>query len=59
LNALTPEQLAVLFGVLVCSAFAWWLGGLFAYLSREGVFLFLRRSPRWRRFDRAMRKVMA
>ncbi|WP_458789031.1 hypothetical protein [Dyella jiangningensis] len=35
-----------------------WLGGLFAGCSNHFLWLFLRRSSRWRRFDRAMRKVM-
>ena len=39
------------------SAFGAWLGYLFAQFTWHCVWAFLRRSPRWRRFDRAMRSV--
>ncbi|MGO4521255.1 hypothetical protein AB4076_11630 [Dyella sp. 2RAF44] len=38
---------------------ACWAGRFMGEMSFHGVWLFVRRSPRWRRFGRAMRKVMA
>ncbi|MDR3445143.1 hypothetical protein [Dyella sp.] len=58
MTTLSPEQLVEIartltLGVLLCSLLAWWIGGLFAHLSREGILLFLSRSRRWQRFRRA------
>lgn len=64
MNAITQDQLVVIAntlmaGVLVCAVLGWWVGGVLSWLTREGVFLFLRRSPRWRRFRRADARLAA
>lgn len=53
--AVSHTSIAAFWGCI----FACWLGSFAGRLSWHGVWLFLRRSRRWRRFDRAMRKVMA
>jgi hypothetical protein len=57
---------ALAYAIIRISVFAFfgsfvagWCGRFFGGLSFHFVWLFLQRSPRWRRFDRAMRKVMA
>jgi hypothetical protein len=64
MTVITPDQLAefirgLILGVLIMCALGWFLGSSLAFLAREGIFFFLRRSPRWRRFDRAMRRLFA
>lgn len=45
---------------LILSSFvACWLGASLGRASYHFLFLFIRRTPRWRRFDRAMRKAFA
>ncbi|RAO78194.1 hypothetical protein [Dyella jiangningensis] len=64
MNVITPEQFGEV--VLVCwkafffgAVVAVWVGKLFADATVSLIFEFLWRWPRWRRFRRAARKVMA
>jgi hypothetical protein len=64
MNVVTVDQLshaaaAFLLCVGVLSFLASVIGIWFARASYDCMFLFVSRSPRFRRFDRAMRKVMA
>jgi len=54
------QALAGAFWVLLLGAFmACWLGAFVGRGTYWALFLFVRRLPRFRRFDRAMRKVFA
>jgi len=64
MNVVTVDQLsqaagAFLMCVGVLSFLSSVIGIWFARASYNCLFLFVSRSPRFRRFDRAMRKVMA
>lgn len=64
MNVITVDQLMHFAAVfLMCagvfSFLASVIGIWFARASYDCLFLFVSRSPRFRRFDRAMRKVMA
>lgn len=64
MNVVTVEQFVqavntLWFACFLGAVIAVWVGAFFAKLSWNGVWFFLSRSPRWRRFDRAMRKVGA
>ena len=59
MNVVTVEQFvravnALWFACFLGAVIAVWVGGFLAKLSWNGVWLFLRRSRRFRRFDRAM-----
>ena len=64
MNVITAEQMVAFthaFSLLVLgfAFFAAYAGVMLAWASREFLLLYLRRSPRWRRFNRAMRRLFA
>jgi hypothetical protein len=63
-NCYTAEAVQVamahaFWALLMGAALACYFGAIAGRLTYWSIFLFVRRSRRWRRFDRAMRKVMA